>query len=314
MTTLHFVSAPGGSAFMHELLGVVAHAVKLTSTDSAVDVTLSEGPLPHDPDGVYVVVPHEFFVVLPKDQHPDAEQLRRTIGLCVEHPGTATFLTTVGMARGLGGRVAISDSTTSALNRIGLWTERFVLGYSELWDHWRGEPNERPIDVVYLGTADERRSRLITLEIEELDEADIFLAMPPHEPMTRPRPDFLMGAEKHQLMARAKVLLNLHRSESTALEWVRTLEAMCNGCVVVTETSSSFSPLVPARHFLMARPRSLTRVVRALLSDPTRLAELRRNAYNFVRTELNMRESVRILTEMAQHLTSSSSDWSRPLQ
>lgn len=287
---------------MHELLGVVAHEVQKASAGEGIGVTVSEGPLPDDPYGVYVVVPHEFFVVLPEDQHPDEQELRRTIGFCVEHPGTATFLTTVSTARWLGGRVAISESTTIALNRIGLPTERFVLGYSELWDHWRGASNERPFDMLYLGTADERRSRLIALEIEELDEADIFLAMPPHEPMVRPRPDFFMGADKHKLLAQAKILLNLHRSESSALEWVRVLEAICNGCVVVTETSSSFAPLVPGTHLLMARPRSLTRVVRVLLDDPDRLFEVQHNAYNLARTELNMQGSARMLIDMAQRL------------
>lgn len=313
MTTLHFVSAPGGSAFMHELLCVVAHEVQRASDCTDVEAIVSEGPLPDDPDGVFVVVPHEYFVVLPEDQHPNEQQLRRTIGFCVEHPGTATFLTTVRMARALGDRVAISESTTSALNRIGLSTQRFVLGYSELWDCWQEASDERTLDVLYLGTADERRSRLISLEIEQLDEADLFLAMPPHEPMTRPRPDFFMGAEKHKLLARAKVLLNLHRSESNALEWVRVLEAMCNGCVVVTETSSSFDPLIPGTHFLMSRPRSLTRVVRALLADPDRLADLRRNAYNVVHTELDTQKSARMLIDMAQRLAATSLDRSSSL-
>ncbi|HLX89017.1 MAG TPA: hypothetical protein VKR22_11250, partial [Acidimicrobiales bacterium] len=165
MTALHFVSAPGGSAFMHELLGVVAHEVRRCSED--IDVTLSEGAFPPDPHAVFVVVPHEFFVVLPEAIQPPEDQLRRTIGLCVEHPGTETFLTTVRTSRALGARVAISNSTTVALNRLGLPTERFVLGYSELWDQWRGAPGERPLDVLYLGTADERRSRLLSMEIEQ---------------------------------------------------------------------------------------------------------------------------------------------------
>ena len=76
---LHFVSAPGGSAFMHELLGVVAHEVSALGPASPVDeVTVSEGPLPAgDADDVYVVVPHEYFVVLPARSAPGAEQLAR---------------------------------------------------------------------------------------------------------------------------------------------------------------------------------------------------------------------------------------------
>jgi hypothetical protein len=288
---------------MHELLTVVAHEVSALGADSCVDeVTVSEGPLPDVRDGdVYVVIPHEYFVVLPPDLLPTPEQLARTIGFCVEHPGNDTFDTTVRYARELRACVDINDDSTAELNSLGISTERFVLGYSDRWDRWGGGINTpRPNDLLYLGTTDDRRSRILALDTDALTDFGVFFAMPPHEPMIKTRPDFLMGDDKFQLLAASKVLLNLHRGASRSLEWVRVLEAMCNGCVVVSEHSPDIAPLRPGEHLLLGRPRTLVHLARSVLSDPSRLADIRTNCYEMIRTHLPMRTSALMLTQLAQ--------------
>jgi hypothetical protein len=306
MTRLHFVSAPGGSAFMHELLTVVAYEVSELGPESAVEeVTVSEGPLPTGgEDDVYVVAPHEYFVVLPVHLLPGPAQLARTIGFCVEHPGNETFHTTVRYARQLAACVDINDDSTAELNALGLATERFVLGYSKRWDRWRGGETERPHDVVYLGTTDDRRARALALDVDVLRDADVLLAMPPHEPMTKPRPDFFIGDTKLDLLAAAKVLVNLHRGDSRSLEWVRVLEAMCNGCVVVSEHSSDIEPLRPGKHLLLGRPRTLVHLARSVLADPARLAAVRADCYALLRSELTMRPSALALAQLAADVCS----------
>ncbi len=301
MTSLNFISAPGGSAYMHELLSVVAHEVSQLGSLSRIDaITVSEGPFPKGTeDDVYVVVPHEYFVVLPEDLLPGPAQLARTIGFCVEHPGNATFQTTVRFARQLAACVDINDDSTAELNALGVPVERFVLGYSERWDHWGGGETERPHDVVYLGTSDDRRSRLLAIDVEVLSDADVLFAMPPHEPMTKPRADFFMGAAKLELLAASKVLLNLHRGDSRSFEWVRALEAMCNGCVVVSEHSSDIAPLRPRNHLLLGRPRTLLHLARSVLADPSRLEAIRTDCYELLRTELTMRSSALALAQLA---------------
>jgi len=306
MTRLHFVSAPGGSAFMHELLTVVAYEVSQLGSESAVEeVTVSEGPLPTGgEDDVYVVVPHEYFVVLPAHLLPGPAQLARTIGFCVEHPGNETFQTTVRHARQLATCVDINDDSTAELNALGIATERFVLGYSKRWDRWGGGETERPRDVVYLGSGDERRSRVLALDVDVLRDANVLLATPPHEPMTKPRPDFFMGDAKLDLLAASKVLVNLHRGDSRSLEWVRVLEAMCNGCVVVSEHSSDIAPLRPGKHLLLGRARTLVHLARSLLADPARLAAVRTECYGLLRTELAMRPSALALAQLAADVRS----------
>lgn len=177
-----------------------------------------------------------------------------------------------------------------------------MLGYSGAWDRWERRTGERPHDVVYLGTTDDRRSRLLAFDVGPLDDAEVLFAMPPHEPMVRSRPDFFMGEAKLELLRSSKVLLNLHRGASRSLEWVRVLEAMCNGCVVVSEHSVDFAPLRPGAHLLLGSPRTLVHLARSILADPARLASVRTEAYELLRSELGMRSSALALAQLADEV------------
>ncbi len=297
-----FVSAPGGSAFMVELMEVLADAVRRAG-GAAVSY---EGAIPVDGgDAVYVVIPHEYFVIVPGPLHPSVDTRSRVIGLCVEHPGTSTFETFVANSRGLGAVMATSSDALMELQRRGVAAELFVLGYSPIWDQWGGRAAERPVDMVYLGTLNTRRSKVIGSWAPSLWNWQTRLLMPPHEPMTRPRPYFLMAHEKWRLLASAKILLNLHRDGAHALEWVRVLEAACNGCVVVSERSVGCGPLVPGEHFVVGRPENLATLASTLLRHPDRLEAIREAAYELCRSRLDMTASARHLLEIARSLAGS---------
>ncbi|MEU3763816.1 glycosyltransferase [Amycolatopsis keratiniphila] len=301
MTELCFVSAEGGSAFMEELLEVVADAVRTAGGKARTAI----GTYPEaDGDTVYVVVPHEYFVTVPDADFPTAAQCRRTIGFCVEHPGTATFERNAELLSILGGAVDINTDSTAELRRRGITVEHFQLGYSPLWDLWGGDlDSPRDLDVTYLGTAERRRSVLLGSYARDLAGLRTRLLTPPHEPMTAARVDFLPGKAKFEHLARSRFLLNLHRERKQTLEWVRTLEAMTNGCVVVSETSVDVEPLVPGEHLVLARPEALGSVVAALADEPERERHLRSAAYGFVKS-LDMTASARRLIELASSLGS----------
>ncbi|AIG73057.1 Hypothetical protein AJAP_00595 [Amycolatopsis japonica] len=301
MTELCFVSAEGGSAFMEELLEVVADAVRTAGGKARTAI----GAYPEsDGDTVYVVVPHEYFVTVPDADFPTAAQCRRTIGFCVEHPGTATFERNAELLSILGGAVDINTDSTAELRRRGITVEHFQLGYTPLWDLWGGDLDApRDLDVTYLGTAERRRSMLLGSYARDLAGLRTRLLTPPHEPMTAARVDFLPGKAKFEHLARSRFLLNLHRERKQTLEWVRTLEAMTNGCVVVSETSVDVEPMVPGEHLVLARPESLGSVVAALAGEPERERHLRSAAYGFVKS-LDMTASARRLIELASSLGS----------
>ncbi len=295
-----FVSAVGGSAFMAELLDVVGDEVAALGAD----VRTAQGAYPSDDgDEVFVVVPHEYFVLTDRTEHPNPGQLARTIALCVEHPGNATFEVSAHWAGRLGGVVDINADGLDELARRGIAAERFRLGYSRTWDRWHGDVDrERPVDVTFMGTTDVRRDFVLGDQARALSEWSARLLIPPHEQMTRPRPDFLMGTAKLEHLASTKVLLNLHRGASRSLEWVRVLEAMCNGCVVVSEHSADFQPLVPGRHLAFARAGATVAVASALLRSPARLRAIQQSAYAFCRGELSMVPSAERLLELGESL------------
>jgi hypothetical protein len=289
---------------MHELLGVIAAEVKSLG---GTQVTLSVGPFPAGEDAIYVVEPHEYFLKVPLHAQPDRDQLRRTIAVCVEHPGAESFAQTVATAALAGARLAITDDAALSLGEAGLPTHRIRLGYSTQWDVWRGEDAPRPRDVVFLGTIDRRRSRNIAFDITAVDDSSILLALPPHEPITESRPGFFTGRDKLRLLADSKVMVNMHREYSRSLEWVRCLEAMCNGCVLVSEHSTDFDPLRPGIDLLFGSSQSLFTLSKVLLRDPPRLAEIRSHCYETLRGELPMRDAAVHISQIAGALSAGSS-------
>jgi hypothetical protein len=280
-----FVSAPGSSVFMVELLAAVAAAVTRLGRVGLEAIT-HRGLVSDVADArtVSVVVPHEYYVLAP----PEPVSLRaRTVSFGVEHPGTEEFETSVRYAAGLAGRFEISMDSIEELARRGIDAVHFPLGLVPAWD-CRQEWRDRDVDVAYLGTADERRIGILARAARDLAGLRTELVLAPHEQMTAARPDFLAGRDKWALLARSKVLVNLHRGTKTALEWVRVLEAITNGCAVVTEPSDDLGPLRAGEHLLVAEPDDVGRTAAALARDEPRRAALAETAHELCRTELDM--------------------------
>ena len=150
----------------------------------------------------------------------------------------------------------IYPDAVRALARAGVDAEHFRLGYSGFWDRWdRDESGERPVDVLHLGAVNARRLRALAGFAGTLWPHRTRLLIPPEKPKTRERADFLLGEAKWECLRSAKILLNLHRQESAYFEWVRVLEGISNGCVLVSEHSPDCAPLVPGEHFVAGRSR-----------------------------------------------------------
>jgi Glycosyl transferase family 2 len=287
---------------MTELLEAVAAAV----ADEGVEVSLEADRYPPFRDGVaYVLIPHEFFDSAPRGGEPTPGHLRRTVGFCVELPGTPWFWETWRHAPRLGALVDIRESSARKFRMAGIPCTHAPLGYSPAWDRWdRDEFSPRPIDVLYMGSAEPRRERVLAGYAETLAGKATRLLIPPEAPKPHASPSFLLGEDKHDLLRSSKTLLNLHRTDADALEWPRVLEAICNGCVVITERSIDMAPLVPGEHLIAARAESLGFLAERLLDDPDRLQRTRLSAYDFVRRELPMSTGARRLIEVAERLVS----------
>jgi Glycosyl transferase family 2/Glycosyl transferases group 1 len=299
ITTLCFVGARRGNAFMNELLAAVAHEVEAAGmrTELAFDA------LPEGEDRAYVLIPHEYYDCVREERWPTPAQLRRTIAFCTEQPGTHWFDLGATHARSAGAVVDIYRGSVRVLERKGIGTEHFQLGYTSFWDRWgRDEGAHRPVDVLHLGAVNERRLHALAGYARTLWPHRTRLLIPPESPKTRERADFLVGDSKWLCLRSAKVLLNLHRQESAYFEWVRVLEAIANGCVLVSERAPDSAPLVPGEHFVSGTLENLALLADHLLQDEQRLATMRLAAYDLVRKELPMRPAAERLIAIAEAL------------
>ncbi len=295
-----FVTTRRGSPFMTELLSAVSAATE--SAGHNTELAFDSFPA-REQQCTYVVIPHEFHAWGDPHGFPDRSQRARTIALCTENPGTEWFEATYRLLPELAAAVSINRSSAAELCRRGVRCEHVQLGYSPQWDSWGGDANaHRPIDALYLGAADPRRDPLLAELGARLWARECELLIPPLEPRTKPRPDFITGANKYRRLGASKILLNLHRTTSAALEWMRFLEAICNGCVVVSEPCLDPEPLVPGVHFLVSDVDRIAVVVDRLLDDSAELRVIRDRAYEFVRRELPMEPVGERLAELAAEL------------
>ena len=108
-----------------------------------------------------------------------------------------------------------------------------------------------------------------------------------HRPILGGGPTFLAGDAKYAELAGTRILLNVHRSDDPYFEWARVIEAVANGCVVVTETSTGTAPFVPGVHFVQAPLEYLAEQAVALALDEPRRAAIADAAYETLRGRLD---------------------------
>jgi hypothetical protein len=290
-----FVGASRQNAFIGELMDALRGGLE----DAGMMTETAEDHFPPlGDDRVYLVVPHEYIRLTRPTAHPIEEQLRRTIVIATEQPGTQWFDEALGFSRRAAITLDVNRLGVSELKRKGVDARRLPLGYVPRWDHWHGADSRRPIDATFLGGYTARRGRVLARCGAVLQErrASIHLveSWGPH-----PAGDvrFLQGARKHRHLAASKILINAHRGPTAYFEWLRFLEAAANGCAVLTEHSVGFAPLVPGEHFVSVGCENLPVALSTLLDDRDRLEALRREAYDFLRDALPPLKTTAVLAE-----------------
>jgi len=289
------VAAPLGNAFIVEILEAVASEVRALGGDAIVH----RGTVADVDDGstVFLIVSHEYYWFNPR---PSAEHLRRTIALDTEHPGTGAFDVAARVAQVVGAVFEISTDSVQELRRRGVQADLFTIGYNGRWDTWHGEERGRSLDLTYMAAADPERVRALARLAPDLAGLNANLLVPPYEQRITSRPDFLIGEEKWRFLADTKLLLNLHRESKTALEMIRVVEAMCNGCAVLTEPSTGLGGLEPGTHILVAPRDTIGHEAHRVLADPDLLRAVRHNAYEYCKREFSMRDSAERLLQSAE--------------
>jgi hypothetical protein len=276
------VSASGQNVFFAEILNAFAGALRRRGI--GVVESVDHFAAPQD-DLVYLFIPHEYMPLVEVAAHPTRAQLRRTVAICTEQPGTQWFDTAAPTAAAAGGVVDINAVGAAELARRGIPARHVALGYVPEWDVWQGdEARPRSLDVVFMGGYTSRRAEVIARCGSVLRERTSALVLVESVvPQRAGGAHFLSGTDKAGLLREARTLLNVHRSELAYMEWHRVLGAVLNGAVVVTEHALGVEPFAPGEHFISASAASVPTVLEALLEDPEREARIRRTAYAFVR-------------------------------
>jgi Glycosyl transferase family 2/Glycosyl transferases group 1 len=257
--------AATGNAFMTDIASWLVEAAALAGRDAS----LVTDRLPADPGVVNVVVaPHEFFVL---HGGTDAElnaAAARSVLICTEQPGTPWFAIGVSFCRPAAAVFDINANGVDALQRLGIDAHRLPLGGVP---SMVADPAARDLDVLFLGgDTDRRRAVLATLGPVLWSRHSELRLFRFTEPVHGGVPGLVFGRDKYALLARARILVNVHRDDQVPgyFEWARIVEAMANGTTVVTEPSAGFEPLRPGTHFVATD--DIAGGVAELLDDPER--------------------------------------------
>lgn len=277
-----------GNRFIADLADLYAAALR----DLGVEARVLVDVVPEEVPGAVelIVGPQEWFVVGP-DLSPDErlEVASRCVLLTTEQPETVWWHEQRRWAEVARAVVDLSPLGMAELRRSGVPALHAPVGYHRSLDAWHGADVPRDVDVTFLGSVTDRRLEIVGRAAPVLAHRSCRLLFhDPLVPVTEAGPAFVSGPGKAALLARSRVLLNVHRGTQSYFEWVRAIEALSNGTLLLTEPSAGYEPLEPMAHFVVAEPDLLPAHLTALLADEAGRAKLAGAAYDFVRTELLM--------------------------
>lgn len=288
MRDLAVYVAPTGNAFMADIADWLAEAGAATGRRARL---VSDGSPPDDPTVTNLVVaPHEFYLLSELDDAAIHRAVQVSVPVCTEQPGTPWF--DIAAVTASAARVALDINAhgVGALREAGIDARHLRLG---------GVPSmvapdvDRDLDVVFLGGRTDRRAARLARMAPDLWHRDVDLRLFAFDrPVGRDAPGLVFGADKYRLLARSRILLNIHRDEKRPgyFEWARMVEAMANGCCVVTEPVTGHDPFVAGEHFVATD--DLEGAVVELLEDPDRCRRIGENARRAVLEQYPLRSNL----------------------
>lgn len=275
-----FVLSPAQPGELRELAETVGHELELQGVPARVH---GDGFPEPAPDRVYIWLDPAGYLAAEGDAAcPGEAILRRTILLYDEHRAPAKDDDAgIELARRAGALCCLDGQSAQPLARLGLPPRVLRPGYSDALDRFDADA-PRPIDMTFIGSRTERRNELLDqwAPITSRYATEFRL-------VDRSGGEDGRGVsmdEKWSLLTQSRIALNLHCGDGVDLEWRRVIDAIHAGAVVVSEHSTSLAPLTVGEHLLVASADSLPFVAEALLRDPERLARIRTQAYERLRS------------------------------
>ena len=315
--------APTGNAFMRDIASWLVEAARQTGREAEL---VDDRPPRADGTINLVVAPHEFFELFDAPTADLQRAAAASVCVCTEQPGTPWFHLSVDACRRGLTTLDINPQGVAALRAVGVDAHHLPLGGvpSMSVEGSVDGPAERPIDVLMMAGLDDHRGAVLAELAPRLFDREVELRLFRFDrPVTAATPGVVFGADKYALLASSSVLVNVHRDRSMHLpvgapvahyfEWARMVEAMANGCVVVTEPSEGFEPLVPGVHFVEAEGEAIADAIDALLDDPAQRESIAAAARAAVTEQLALHRALgpaldridaEVLPHLAQHLAS----------
>lgn len=245
-----------------------------------------------------VVTPHEFFNLFLRDKLP-WEKMRRLSNqlflLGTEQPESEWFDSNLVVAPHARAMLDIHLSGVAAYRAYGLPCFHLPLGYHPLLEQSDvPAKSKRDLDICVLAAMTDRREEFVATN------ADFFAArnchirfVPIGFAKTEETRSYLPIPQRNALLQQAKILLNVHYSELQYFEWHRALIALAKRCCLITETCQGFEPLVPGKHFVMAKADDLTTCCEYYLNHEEEREAITEAAYNFVHDNFTQEENCR---------------------
>jgi hypothetical protein len=236
-----------------------------------------------------VVAPHEYFDLI--DGFSEKTRLawaRHCVVITGEQPGSPWFEEGFKYCKAASCVLDINETAAVALRGRGLTTYHLQLGYHRSQDAWGGDPSKpRGTDVLVLAGLTPRREAFLARHAGVFAAFNCrFILYDPSRPLMANAPNFITGRDKYRLLADTKILLNIHRSETQYFEWHRGMNALCNGCVFLTEPSQGYAPLHAFEHFVEAPLDLLPDYAVALLKGDDLRRRIARQTYEFMTRNL----------------------------
>lgn len=286
-----------GNAFMRDIATWIVEAAVQSGRSAGL---VADGSPPGDDAIALVVAPHEFYPLSGWTDRCIDRSVRTSIPVCTEQPGTRWFEITQLYAERSPLALDINAHGVDALRKTGIDARHLRLGGVPSLD--RRRTGDRRNDLLFLGGKTDRRAEQLAALAPLLWDRAVDLRM---FTFSRPVGDgvggVVFGDDKYRLLADSRIVLNVHRDGATPgyFEWARMIEAMANGCCVLTEPSTGYEPLVAGAHFVESTDLATDLV--ALLDDPSRCAKVGERAATAVLEEFPLVDTLApLLDEIEQ--------------
>lgn len=285
MRSLEVFVSPHGNGFMHDIAAWLVEAGGLLGRSARLR---DDGSLPTDPSALNLVVaPHELYVLGGYTDRQIAAAARVSVPVTTEQPGTTWFDLSRIVCTASPAVLDINAHGAAAMRAAGIDARHLRLGGVPSMD--RRTRAERDVDLLFLGgRTPHRGAQLATLAPVIWDRAVDLRLFSFSRPVRGGVDGLVFGTDKYDLLARSRILLNIHRDGSGPgyFEWARMIEAMANGCCVVTEPATGHEPLDDGQHFVATTELGAT--VSELVADPARTGEIGERAARAVLEEMPM--------------------------